>query len=199
MTDSATEKGTGLRPASAASATGSDASSGSGSESSSARSSESGSESESESDAPLTRPIFVRKGKKAVPPPQQALAALAKAEHILLVAGTTPEKQPFDGADDTDDIDPADEYTQWKARERLRRERNRREWAAAEDEKENALRRKMGTGLEPAVSGSRLDALDAKSRPTGSFYASGLDEKFLKRDYSDVEREDHSRPTRYKR
>ena len=142
--------------------------------------SDSSSDSFSDSDSQLhmARPLFLKKkqNSKNEISKNTSNAALAKAEHILKIAAKSVENLPFDGVDDRDDIDPEEEYRQWTLREAARKKRD-------------------FDRLSDIHSGEKAQ----KSVKIGSFYAEDVHEKFLKRDYTDVEgNEDHSRPTKYK-
>ncbi|OBA24031.1 hypothetical protein METBIDRAFT_36263 [Metschnikowia bicuspidata var. bicuspidata NRRL YB-4993] len=188
--------------------------SGTGADSSADSSAGSGSDSDasssgSDSALRLQRPVFV---KKKLPPKAAgsrgpARAALAKAEHLQQVDSKTLEKVPFDGIDDRDDMRPEDEYTQWKLREAARKKRDALLLEETELSKEDAVRRKRGlvrTGPLPDLDenggGTSFSKGPSIGSKLGAFYTEQLDEKLLKRDYKDIEgREDHSRPTKYKR
>ncbi|GEQ69639.1 hypothetical protein JCM33374_g3312 [Metschnikowia sp. JCM 33374] len=102
--------------------------SGSGSDSSSGSSSGSGSDSSSDSDSELrlSRPVFLKKKQKvsSTPSHDSSRAALAKAEHLQQIESKSSDKVPFDGIDDSDDIDPEEEYKQWQLREASRKKRD---------------------------------------------------------------------------
>ncbi|QBM86153.1 microfibrillar-associated protein 1 [Metschnikowia aff. pulcherrima] len=167
--------------------------------------SDSSSDSSSDSDSQLhmARPIFLKKKQntKSETSRDSPNAALAKAEHILKIAAKSVENLPFDGVDDRDDIDPEEEYRQWTLREAARKKRDSDRLAEEEKSKEDALRRKKGVvaNAESDENVIHLREKAQKSAKIGSFYAKDVHEKFLKRDYTDVEgNEDHSRPTKYK-
>ncbi|KAF8003153.1 hypothetical protein HF325_002398 [Metschnikowia pulcherrima] len=170
------------------------------SETGSGSDSSSDSSSDSDSQLHLARPIFLKKRQniKNETSRDSPNAALAKAEHILKIAAKSVENLPFDGVDDRDDIDPEEEYRQWTLREAARKKRDFDRLAEEEKAKEDALRRKKGVVANPE-SEIHLGEKAKKSVKIGSFYAKDVHEKFLKRDYTDVEgNEDHSRPTKYK-
>lgn len=174
-------------------------------------SSDSGSDSSSgsESELPLLRPIFLKKKQKTSVAPKYDLnlAVLAKAEHLQQIESKSVEKVPFDGIDDSDDIDPEEEYLQWRLREAARKKRDADVIAQAEMAKEDAVRRKRGVLHDGPSENKPLEGEEnsgdkglQRSTKLGAFYNENLDDKFLKRDYKDVEgMEDHSRPTKYKK
>lgn len=170
------------------------------SETGSGSDSSSDSSSDSDSQLHLARPIFLKKKQntKSETSRDSPNAALAKAEHILKIAAKSVENLPFEGVDDRDDIDPEEEYRQWTLREAARKKRDFARLAEEENAKEDALRRRKGVVANPE-SDIHLREKAQKSVKIGSFYAEDIHEKFLKRDYTDVEgNEDHSRPTKYK-
>lgn len=145
----------------------------------------------------LVRPVFLKKAKKA---PQKAAPTpnlvIAKAEFRSLLDAKQAKTTDFSGIDDTDNVDPEQEYALWKLRELQRRQRDRLQLEQLETEKEDLLRRQQGTLGPKEASASASDV----PKQLGSFYADGIDEKLLKRDYGEVEDlGDHSRPTRYKK
>lgn len=163
----------------------------------SATESSSGSESESESssseDELLIRPVFLKKTKAPSVQKEDSgvQITLAKAEHHQLLQDKAVEKADYDGVDDTDDVNPEQEYKEWILREKQRKARDTLRMHEAEEAKEDAVRRKAGIARE-----GRQETESAK---IGAFYTSEIDEKFLKRDYKDVEDSgDHSRPTKYR-
>lgn len=144
----------------------------------------------------LARPVFLKKTKKQ---PQKAAStsklAISRAEFQSLLDAKEAKSTDFSGVDDTDNLDPEQEYALWKLRELQRRQRDRLRLEQLETEKEELLRRQQGTRVEeePAI-------VTEAPKQLGSFYADGVEEKLLKRDYGEVEDlGDHSRPTRYKR
>lgn len=170
-------------------------------------SSESGSsldESSSEdSSSLLARPVFLKKSKqpaaKTSPAPN---LAIAKAEFHSLLDAKEAKISEFGDVDDTDNIDPDAEYNSWKLRERHRRQRDRVRLEQLETEKEDILRRQRDrtqTGHVDGEEPDQLPELQAAPKGLGSFYADGLDQMLLKRDYGEVEDlGDHSRPTRFR-
>lgn len=108
-----------------------------------------------------------------------------------------PEEE-FNGIDDTDGMDPEQEYLQWKDREYNRYQRDRQELIDLEDSQAEVLRRENMTESELQ---SEFNARDSSSAPKkfGTFY-DGDDEihqKLAQRD-SKYSYSDHSRPTRFK-
>lgn len=114
---------------------GSDSGSGSGSGSPS---------SSSESEHEFVRPVFLKKRTTTTTSQIQKSSVLEKAERLHQIDKKTVEKLPYDGVDDTDNIDPEGEYRAWRERERERRERDQTRVAEAEAAKEEAVRRKLG-------------------------------------------------------
>lgn len=170
--------------------------SGSGSDSGSYESSSSsGSE-----DEVLLKPVFLKKTTKLRATQPSALEiALLRAEHHLQLHEKAAEKTDYDGVDDTDDIDPEAEFEQWKQRERSRYERDIQRLRDEEQEKEDAIRRKQTTSAEQPEPSAERESGSADGAKIGAFYSSQVDEKFLKRDYHDIEDSgDHSRPTKYR-
>lgn len=108
----------------------------------------SSSESESSSgEINLMRPVFLKKSKNSTSsstdPAASQNTALDMAERLHQVEQKTLEKIPFDGVDDTDNIDPKAEYEAWQNRERARRERDIQRVREVEEAKEDAIRRKL--------------------------------------------------------
>lgn len=110
----------------------------------------SASESESSSgDETLMRPVFLKKSKASsassalARPAAKQNTALDKAERLHQVEQKTVKTLPFDGVEDTDNVDPKAEYEAWQKRERARRERDLQRVREAEEAKEDAVRRKL--------------------------------------------------------
>lgn len=98
--------------------------------------------------------------------------------------------------DDTDDLDPELEFSQWQERERARMERDRKWEAELEARKEDFARRKIGLEKRPEAEQSERESA-AGGLKLGVFYSA--DDKFSKRDYGEVEdNTDHSRPTKFR-
>lgn len=93
----------------------------------------------------MVRPVFLKK-KQNQPNPVSAPVtntAREKAERLHSVQKKGLEKTPFDGVDDTDNVDPEAEHEAWKQREAGRKERDLGRLRAAEEAKEEATRRKL--------------------------------------------------------
>lgn len=106
----------------------------------------SGSESESTSgEETLIRPVFLKKNKatSSLSAETKPNTALDKAERLHKVEQKTIENVPFDGVDDTDNVDPKAEYEAWQKREQARRERDLQRVREVEEAKEDAIRRKL--------------------------------------------------------
>lgn len=105
----------------------------------------SGSSSLDEASELLVWPIFLKKSR--VNPEISTSAnsaqelAISRAERQHQIESREVAKEEFDGVDDTDNVDPEQEFALWRARERERKLRDRQKWAEAEEEKEEALRR----------------------------------------------------------
>ncbi|ODV78271.1 uncharacterized protein CANTADRAFT_262663 [Suhomyces tanzawaensis NRRL Y-17324] len=99
----------------------------------------------SESSQEVLKPVFVKKGKKAELDTKevvkdQAKTIISKLESKGTKSPDVSEKNDFDGVDDTDDLDPEQEFEQWKERERLRFLRDRQLLQTEETAKEDRLR-----------------------------------------------------------
>lgn len=136
---------------------------------------------------------------------------LAKVEHNLKIdLQDISNDVEYDGIDDTDDMNPEQEYEDWKARESNRYIRDRKVSQEQEDAKDDLIRRKY-LSEEDLIKdfNSRKHERDINDAPSlstnyhkGAFYNddTGILEKYLKRDYSQVTDDydkDHSRPTKF--
>lgn len=186
----------------------------SGSGDSSSETGESEEESEEEQ-APLLKPVFLKKNPKAATLASTsekdlpAAHTLARAEHLLQQNAKSAPEDDFGGIDDTDDLDPEAEYNAWLARDKARRDRDRQNILEAELEKDDAVRRRLQAGSAPDTALDQpetpKDQKNIEKTPAGHRYNPGVfrfaedQEQFLKRDYSQVDGDntiDHSRPTR---
>lgn len=145
----------------------------------------------------LARPVFLKKTKTpqktATAPPNHAIS---RAEYHSVLHAKEAKTTDYSGVDDTDNVEPEQEYARWKLRELQRRQRDRLRLEQLETEKEDLFRRQHGG----AGQGGAQTTAAVVLKPLGSFYAEGIDEKLLKREYGEVEDlGDHSRPTRYKK
>lgn len=92
----------------------------------------------------FARPVFLKKSKaKDTPATTKQNAALQMAERLRTIEQKSIQKLPFDGVDDTDNLDPRAEFDAWQHRERSRRERDVQRIRDLEEAKEEAVRRKL--------------------------------------------------------
>lgn len=116
--------------------------------------SESGSEESSSSDDEvMVRPVFVSKTKRIKNKTQIDTAtdttdsskareiALERAENLGTIEVIEGANEAFDGVDDSDDVEPEKEYTEWRGRERKRYERDMALLREEEKAHEDKLRR----------------------------------------------------------
>ncbi|CAH2352437.1 hypothetical protein CLIB1423_06S06414 [[Candida] railenensis] len=166
--------------------------------------SESSSSSGSDSDSPaplIQKPIFIssrKKGKQnhAATESKSHDIAIQKLDHQLQMRASEVEID-FDGTIDTDNLDVEGEFRDWQARERERKKSERAALEKMEQEKNDKIRRTHLPGSEVKTENSET-SIQSK---LGVFHSNteGM-EKFLKREYADVEDSgDHSRPTRFKK
>lgn len=186
--------------------------------SSSGHSSSETGESEEESEeeqAPLLKPVFLKKTSKTSTPASatekdpSSAHTLARAEHLLQQNAKSAPDDDFGGVDDADDVDPEGEYNAWLARDKARRDRDRQKSLESELEKDEAIRRRLQAQNAPDFDQDKFEAQrdqkNTEKKSLGHRYNPGVfrfaedQNQFLKRDYSQVDGDnkvDHSRPTR---
>lgn len=157
----------------------------------------------------LLKPVFLKKSNSRKPTEKAPVSklAIARAEHHQQIDAKEAVKEDFDGVDDTDNLDPEQEYEMWKLREKERKKRDRQKLEEVENEKEDALRRQKESAVDFDIQSNfkhheeqEINTSRTRHAQLGSFYSSSIDDRLLKRDYKDIEDlGDHSRPTKYKR
>ncbi|KAG7662788.1 uncharacterized protein J8A68_003711 [[Candida] subhashii] len=188
------------------------------------------SDSSSSEDEQIQKPIFISKKQRIKQLTQedqklnedrQKQILLSKLENndskSLTEVATDNADDLFDGIDDTDDLDPEQEYDAWKQRELMRFERDQKIIEQQELQKEEELRRSEMTEIEKVkeFQSRKKQQDDTKSNSNDNnhgYYHKGVfynDEdkedmaNLLKRDYTEIANDndnlkDHSRPTRLK-
>ncbi|EAZ63148.2 predicted protein [Scheffersomyces stipitis CBS 6054] len=201
------------------------------SSSSGSESSDSGSYESSSEDELILQPVFLTKSQRSKKTESEdnenrsKQALLSKIDNNIsnsINDLTVDSETLYDGIDDTDDLDPEKEYSDWKERELARFNRDRLAWQLEEQEQDEKIRRqqlteeelqqrfedkklqhKETTGISAAVSNVTVGtAGTSKIYHKGAFYHDDEDiDKLLKRDYAQVDednKKDHSRPTKLK-
>ncbi|KAK6463685.1 hypothetical protein DFJ63DRAFT_312994 [Scheffersomyces coipomensis] len=190
-------------------------------------SSDEDSSSSEEEEKLMLKPIFVSKSKRQsqdqlTPTTNSKDITISKLDNLTqddkLDVSNLNDDNNFDGIDDTDDIDPEQEYNAWKQRELNRYNRDQLILQQQDSTKDDQLRRSQlnETQLIKEFNNRKIQPNDESINTTksndkyhkGAFYHDNDDiqQKFLKRNYSPNDNDnddndngkDHSRPTKLK-